>query len=64
MADRILCLASRVSMRLEVVVTGGVDKNSAIMKQLGAKLGLAVRLPSEPQILCALGAALFALDQL
>lgn len=48
MADRILCLASRVSVRLEVVVTGGVDKNSAIMKKLEAKLGLTVRLPSSP----------------
>ena len=64
MADRILGLDSGVSMRLEVIVTGGVDKNSAIMKKLEVKLGLAVRLPSEPQVVCALGAALFALDQL
>ena len=62
-ADRILDLASRVAIRPEVVVTGGVAKNPAIIKELEAKLGLAVRLPPEPQMVGALGAALLAGDQ-
>jgi len=63
-ADRILDLASRVTIRPEVVVTGGVAKNPAIIKELEAKLGLAVRLPTEAQMVGALGAALLAGDQL
>ena len=63
-ADRILDLASRVAIRPDVVVTGGVAKNLAIIKELQAKLVLTVRLPPEPQIVGALGAALLAGDQL
>lgn len=63
-ADRILDLVSRVTIRQEVVVTGGVAKNPAIIRELEAKLGLTVHLPPEPQIVGALGAALLAGDQL
>lgn len=63
-ADRILDLVSQVTIRQEVVVTGGVAKNPAIIKELEAKLGLTVRIPPEPQIVGALGAALLAGDQL
>lgn len=63
-ADRILDLASRVVIRPEVVITGGVAKNPAIIKELEAKLGLTVHLPPEPQMVGALGAALLAGDQL
>ncbi len=63
-ADRILDLASRVTIRPEVVVTGGVAKNPAIIKELEVKLGLAVRLPPETQMVGALGAALLAGDRL
>jgi len=62
-ADRILDLVSRVTIRQEVVVTGGVAKNPALIKELEAKLGIAVCLPPEPQIVGALGAALLAVDQ-
>jgi len=62
-ADRILDLVSRVSIRQEVVVTGGVAKNPALVKELETKLVLAVRVPPEPQIVGALGAALLAADQ-
>jgi len=62
-ADRILELVSRVTIRQEVVVTGGVAKNPALIKELEAKLGLSVRVPPEPQIVGALGAALLAGDQ-
>lgn len=62
-ADRILDLVSRVTIRQEVVVTGGVAKNRALIKELEARLGFAVRLPREPQMVGALGAALLAGDQ-
>jgi predicted CoA-substrate-specific enzyme activase len=62
-ADRILDLVSRVTMQREVVLTGGVARNTALIKELEAKLGFAVCLPPEPQIVGALGAALLAGEQ-
>lgn len=58
--DRILDLSSKVTIMPEVVLTGGVAKNPAIIRELEEKLGLAVHLPPEPQIVGALGAALLA----
>lgn len=58
LTDRILDLCSRTALRPEVVITGGVAKNPAIICELESKLGLATRLPFEPQIVGALGAAL------
>ncbi len=62
-ADRVLDLVSRVTVCQEVVVTGGVAKNPALIKELEAKLRFTVRVPPEPQIVGALGAALLAGDQ-
>lgn len=61
-ADRILDLVSRVSVETQVVVTGGVAKNAAVVKELEARLGYPVWLPPEPQVVGALGAALLAKD--
>jgi len=58
--DRILDLSSKVTIMPEVVLTGGVAKNPAIIRELEEKLGLSVHLPPEPQIVGALGAALLA----
>ncbi len=58
--DRILDLSSKVTIMPEVVLTGGVAKNPAIIRELEEKLGLPVHLPPEPQIVGALGAALLA----
>jgi predicted CoA-substrate-specific enzyme activase len=63
-ADRILDLVSRVTIQRDVVLTGGVAKNPALIKELEGRLGFAVRLPPEPQIVGALGAALLAGEQL
>ena len=59
-ADRILELISQVGIRQEVVVTGGIAKNVAIVAELERKLGMSLLLPREPQIVGALGAALLA----
>ena len=63
-ADRILDLVSRVTVQREVVLTGGVVKNRALVKELEAKLGFAVCLPPEPQVVGAIGAAILAREQL
>ncbi|MBE0414929.1 MAG: 2-hydroxyglutaryl-CoA dehydratase [Dehalococcoidia bacterium] len=62
--DRILEIASRVGIEKDVVITGGVAKNTAIIKELGERMGLPMMLPKEPQIVGALGAALIARDNI
>jgi len=59
-ADRILEMTGPVGIKAAVVVTGGVAKNRAIIKDLQNKIGLEVLVPREPQIVGALGAALLA----
>ncbi|NHW89421.1 MAG: 2-hydroxyglutaryl-CoA dehydratase [Archaeoglobales archaeon] len=60
-ASRIVGLASRVGVREDVVLTGGVAKNLGVKKALEEKLGLTIKIPEEPQIVGALGAAVLAM---
>lgn len=59
-ADRVAALAHRVGLVEEVVMTGGVAKNSSIVAAISRKLGVELVIPEEPQIVGALGAALIA----
>jgi predicted CoA-substrate-specific enzyme activase len=47
-----------------IVFTGGVAKNPAIIRALEKRLGKSLLIPAEPQIVGAIGAALFASDGL
>jgi predicted CoA-substrate-specific enzyme activase len=58
--DRLFGLAQRVGMHSPVVMTGGVSRNIAIVRAMEARLGQPVLVPEDPQIVGALGAALFA----
>lgn len=62
-AHRTAGLASRVGLIGPVVMTGGVAKNKAVVAALSEKINLPILVPHEPQIIGALGAALFALDE-
>lgn len=62
-ANRTMGLVARVGMRTPVVMTGGVAKNIAAVKHIEAVLKAELIIPSDPQIAGALGAALFALDE-
>jgi predicted CoA-substrate-specific enzyme activase len=64
MAARLFGLAQRVGMQPEVLMCGGVSKNSGIIRAMEAKLGKQVLVPEEPQIVVALGAALVAQEGL
>lgn len=59
-ARRTAGLATRVGIEDRVVMTGGVAKNRAVVKLLSEDIGHEITLPEEPQIIGALGAALFA----
>jgi predicted CoA-substrate-specific enzyme activase len=59
-ARRTAGLATRVGVADIVVMTGGVAKNKAVVQILSQSLGHRIQIPDEPQIVGALGAALFA----
>ncbi|HEX9976936.1 MAG TPA: acyl-CoA dehydratase activase [Dehalococcoidales bacterium] len=59
---RIQEVLAKVGVRKDVVVTGGVGRNRAIVKELADKIGQSIIVPPEPQLVGALGAALIARD--
>ena len=64
-ARRIKTLAARVGVERDVTMTGGVAKNIGAVKSLEELLGVSRKeLPVDPQIVGALGAALYARDGL
>jgi predicted CoA-substrate-specific enzyme activase len=64
MARRVKGLVGRVGVEMDVGVTGGVSKNTGVVKNLERLLGVRfVPFPEDPQIIGALGAALFASEK-
>ena len=59
-ADRTAGLVHRVGLEENVMMTGGVALNSAVVAALNEKLKTKIIVPSMPQIAGALGAALLA----
>lgn len=62
--ERLIAMLSRTGHGDSVVFTGGVAKNQAMVRLLGEKLGIAVLTPEAPDVVGAVGAALYALDTL
>jgi len=62
-ASRTVGLVRRVGMDPEITFTGGVARNVGMVRALEGKLGVILNISSESQFTGALGAALFALDQ-
>jgi predicted CoA-substrate-specific enzyme activase len=60
LADRIAALARRLGMKPDLALTGGVAKNSGMVKAMKESLGCEVLVPEEPLITGALGAAVLA----
>jgi len=57
---RVAAMASSMTIRPDAVFTGGVAKNIGVRRFLEEEIGMELRVPDEPQIIGALGAALFA----
>lgn len=59
-ARRVTTLAKTVGIEKDVVFSGGVAKSKMLVKSIENAIGTKVQVPTEPQILGALGAAVFA----
>ncbi|UCH98256.1 MAG: 2-hydroxyacyl-CoA dehydratase [Candidatus Aminicenantes bacterium] len=65
-AFRVLAMGKRIGLKTPVAFTGGVAKNSGMLRMLIDKTGFNKRdilVPPHPQIIGALGAAFFALEE-
>jgi len=56
-------LLKRVGIEKDFAITGGISKNSGMVAKLTEKIGLKPLLCEDPQLVGALGAALFARDK-
>ncbi|MBI2844197.1 MAG: 2-hydroxyglutaryl-CoA dehydratase [Armatimonadetes bacterium] len=59
-AERIYSMVRRLRAAEPFVMTGGVAKNKGVVRAIESRLGTSLRLPEEPQIVGALGAAIMA----
>jgi len=63
-ASRVAAMVSSLTLRPDAVFTGGVAKNIGVRRFLEEEIGMGLLVPDEPQIIGALGAALFAQTEL
>jgi len=61
-AERIASLVRRVGVEPEVVLVGGVGRNVGLVQALSGLLGVEVRVPEQPELVGALGAALLGAE--
>jgi len=61
-AEQVKTLVRRVGLEEEFMISGGISKNIGVVKRLEQKLGVKSHICFEPQIVGAVGAALFAMD--
>ncbi|MBI4387149.1 MAG: 2-hydroxyglutaryl-CoA dehydratase [Elusimicrobia bacterium] len=64
LADRAATLLKRVGIGSELTFIGGVARQEGMIATIQEKLGIQINVPDEPDYVCALGAALFALERL
>jgi benzoyl-CoA reductase subunit A len=62
-AARVYNLQRGVGIEPDLVISGGIGKNIGVVHKIEERVGLKALLPEEPQIVGALGAALFARDR-
>ncbi|MEW6203474.1 MAG: acyl-CoA dehydratase activase [bacterium] len=62
-SQRIVGMVRHIGGDGEITMTGGVAKNQGVVDAISKKLGCKLNIPSEPQIVGALGAALLAREE-
>lgn len=63
-ADRVKALVSIVGVEETFVITGGIAKNIGVVRRVEDRVGMKAKICFEPQIVGAVGGALFARDAL
>lgn len=58
--ERIMGMMASVGIRHPIAMTGGVAKNTGVVRAITKYLGAEAYIPEEPQIMGALGAAIYA----
>ncbi len=58
--ERLMGMAASIGVKKPIALTGGVAKNSGVVKALSKHLGNDLLIPDDPQIVGALGAAIYA----
>lgn len=61
--NRVHVLLRQVGIEKDFAITGGIAKNVGVVRAIEKRVGLTALIPEEPQIVGALGAALFARDR-
>jgi len=62
LANRVSGLARRLKVEADVVLTGGVGRNSGMVRAMRENLGCEILVPEDPLLTGAMGAALLAKD--
>ncbi|MHA1264031.1 MAG: acyl-CoA dehydratase activase [Candidatus Helarchaeota archaeon] len=63
-ASRVVSLVNRIGLKPQLTITGGVAKNIGVIKSIENKLNVIIKkVPIDPQLIGALGAALFAKEE-
>lgn len=63
-AKRVASLAKRIGVKDDVVMVGGVARNSGVVKSMEKELGTKIVVPEIPQLTGALGAAIYAYKEI
>lgn len=61
--DRAIAMLQKLGIEDTIAMTGGVAKNIGVITTLSNRLGTDIYVPNEPQIIGALGAAIFAYEK-
>ena len=64
LCERVYALLRKVGIEGDFVISGGIAKNAGVVKRLEKKTGLEAKICFEPQIVGALGAAIFGKELL
>jgi (R)-2-hydroxyacyl-CoA dehydratese activating ATPase len=64
LTQRTLGLVRRIDILPDLVITGGIAKNKGFVKRIEAELHMTALIPPEPQITGALGAAVYAKEEI
>ncbi len=64
LAGRVHGLLGKVGIEADLVISGGIAQNAGVVRRIAQKTGLEPKIPPDPQLVGALGAAILAQERL